>query len=84
MKSFSYQPFLPSFIVSIRCFISSQSFLNFANTFLLPSIEVKTKYFFPLFSSIYPSALPMILDIMDLHHNCFHNYQFFTVMYAML
>ena len=60
MKSFSYSSFLPSFIVSIRCLISSQSFVNFANTFLLPSVEVKTKYLFPLFSAIYPSALPII------------------------
>ena len=60
MKSFSHSPFLPSFIVSIRCLISSQSFANFANTFLLPSIEVNAKYLFPLFSSMYPSALPMI------------------------
>ena len=39
---------------------SSQSFVNFANTFLLPSVEIKTKYLFPLFSSIYLSASPMI------------------------
>ena len=58
IKCFSFSPFLPSFIVSIRC--SSQSFVNFANTFLLPNVELKTKYLFPLFSSIYPSALPMI------------------------
>ena len=60
MKSFSYSPFLPSFIVSVRCLISSQTFANFANTFLLPSVEVKTKYLFALFSLIYLSALPMI------------------------
>ena len=28
--------------------------------FLLPSVEVKTKYLFPLFSLIYPSTLPII------------------------
>ena len=49
MESFSYSPFLPS-----------QSFANFANIFLLPYVEVKAKYWFPLFSSIYPSALPTI------------------------
>ena len=48
------------FIVSLRCLISSQIFSSFANTFLLPSVEVKTKYWFPLFSSTYPSALPII------------------------
>ena len=67
MKSFSYSHFLPPFVVSLRCLISSQSFANFANTFLLPSVEVKTKYLFPLFSSIYPSALPMI-RYNDLHY----------------
>ena len=60
MKPFSNSPFLPSFIDSIRCLMSSQNFGNFANAFLLTSVEVKTKYFFPLSSSIYPSALPMI------------------------
>ena len=59
MKSFSHSPFLPSFIVSIRCLISSQNFVTFANTFLLTSVEVQTKYLFQLLSSIYPSALPM-------------------------
>ena len=60
MKSFSYSPFLPSFIASIRCLILSESFVNFANTVLLPYVELKTKYLFPLFSSICPSASPMI------------------------
>ena len=60
MKSFSYSSFLPSFTVSMKCLILSQSFVNFDNTFLLPSVEVKTKYLLPLFSSIIPSALPMI------------------------
>ena len=37
------------------------NFVNFANSFLLPTIEVKSKYMFSLFSSIYPFALPMIM-----------------------
>ena len=40
--------------------MSSQSFVNFSNTFLLLSVEVKTKYLFTFFSLIYPPALPMI------------------------
>ena len=60
MKSSSYLPFLPSFVIAIRWLIPSESFGTFANIFLLPSVEIKTKYLFPLFSSIYPSALPMI------------------------
>ena len=60
MKFFSYSPFLPSSFVSVRCSISSKSFVNFANTFLLPSVEAKTKNLFSLLSSIYPFALPMI------------------------
>ena len=59
MKSFSYSPFLTSFIVLIRCVIWSQSFVNFNITFLLPSVEVKTKDLLPLFSSIYSSVLPV-------------------------
>ena len=60
MKSFSYLPFLPSFIVSPKCLISPKSFMIFANTFLLPSVKVKSKYLFPFFS-IYSPALPMIV-----------------------
>ena len=61
MKSFSYSPFFFTHLnVSIRSLISSQSFANFANIILLTSVEVKTKYLFPLFSLIYPSASPMI------------------------
>ena len=59
MKSFSHSPILPSIFVSIKCLISSQRFVKFANIFLLPSAEMKTKYLFPLFSSICPSALQM-------------------------
>ena len=43
----------------MQCIISFQSFVSFANTFLLPSVEVKTKCSLPLFSLIYPSTLPM-------------------------
>ena len=60
MKSFSYSAFLPSFTVSIRRLISSRNFVNFVNTFLLASAQVKSKYLFPLFSLIYPTALPII------------------------
>ena len=60
MKSFSYSHFLPPFVVLIRCLISSQSAVNFANTFLLPNVEVKIKYFFQLFSLMYPSDVPVI------------------------
>ena len=52
--------FFTLFNTSIRCLISSQSLVNSVNTFLLPSLEVKTKYLFSLFSSIYPSALQII------------------------
>ena len=34
--------------------------MSLSNPFLLASLEVKTKNLFPLFSWIYPSALPMI------------------------
>ena len=60
MKSFTYLHFLPPFVVSLICLISLQSFENFVNTLLLPSVEVKSKYLLPLFSSIYLSALPII------------------------
>ena len=60
IKSFFIHLFLSPFIVSVRYLISSESFINFANTYLLPSAEIKTKYLFALFSSIYPSTLPII------------------------
>ena len=60
----------------MRCLIYPQNFSNFANTFLLPTVEVKTKYLFPLFSLIYQSALPMI-RYKGLQYQYFHNHQFF-------
>ena len=53
-----------NFFTFIYClnemFNSPQSFVSFVNSFLLPSVEVKTKYLLPMFSSIYPSGLTMI------------------------
>ena len=60
MKSFSYSPSLPLFIVLIRYLISSQSFVYFSNTSLFLSVETKVKYLSPFFSSMYPSALLII------------------------
>ena len=65
IKSLSYLPVLLPFMVSISFLIPSQSYLYFFNIFFFSSvgynsIEVKTKYLFPLFSVIYPSTLPII------------------------
>ena len=52
--------FLPPFIVSILFLIPFQSFVNFFNTSLFSSVELKTKYLFPLFSLGCRSTLPII------------------------
>ena len=60
VKSLPYSPFLPPFIVSILFLIPSQSSGYLFNTSLFSSVESKTKYLFPLFSSIYPITSPII------------------------
>ena len=60
MKSLPYSPFFPPFIVSISFLVRFQSSVYFFNTSLFLSVESKTKYLLPFFTSICPSTLPII------------------------
>ena len=60
MKSLSYLPASPSFIVFIRYLISPQSSAYYQNTSKFLFVEAKTRYLFSLLSSMSPSALPII------------------------
>ena len=60
MKSFSYSPGLPQFIVTVSFLIPSQTSVCFINTSLFSSVGSKTKYLLPSVSPICPITLPMI------------------------
>ena len=81
IKSLSYSPTLPSFIVSMSSLIPSQSSLYFFNTSLFSSeecqsVEPKTKCYFPYFLR-YVQLLYQSSDTKDLHYEYFHNHHFF-------
>ena len=60
VKSLPCSPSLPPYIVLISFLIPSQSSVYFSHTSLFLSVESKTKYLLPLFSSICPSTSPII------------------------
>ena len=66
MKPLPYSPFLPTFVVSISFLIPFESSVYFFNTSFSSSVESKTKYLLPFFSSICPSIY-QLSDTKDLH-----------------